>query len=59
MTINDSVLLTVGPIIFTTPMSVNVSVSDVLSLNCVAIGIPTPTITWFLNGNEVRLELSS
>ena len=44
----------VGPVIFTTPLSVNVSASDALSLNCVATGFPVPTITWFLNGKEVR-----
>ncbi len=44
---------TVGPIIDTSPLSVNVSISDSSTLTCVASGFPVPTIIWVHNGTQV------
>lgn len=38
------------------PESYNVSFGSVVTLQCVATGIPTPTITWLENGKAVSIS---
>ena len=49
---------TVGPIIIMGPESVNVSINtENITLNCTAIGVPIPDITWIHNGSVLNSDV--
>ena len=44
------VLITVGPVIVTSPQTQNVTAGQSFTLTCIATGNPVPNIEWTLNG---------
>lgn len=44
------------PIIIKGPISTLTNETDVLIMDCIAVGNPTPRITWIINGEDVRWD---
>jgi hypothetical protein len=48
------VIVSARPYWLEKPESVNVTEGDNATINCMAAGIPSPTVSWFINGRNQR-----